>query len=162
MKWHFADLPNPDPARVLPDQSPTPNTLQLAKREEAKKAKLKRPSAKSAIKTRILRIGQGKSGDEDQFIQETAVLVLEHIERTSDCSSVLELIDALPPNDPRKVKLRDWFERFSPVRITRPWESAKLLEKGRRSFAPFDITGAKEKMFWRMPVVNEWLVKSKP
>lgn len=174
MKWHYAHLANPDPSYVQRDRSPTPNTFKIAEQREAKKClggkegnagprrKLAAVLAeiplvqRSTFDDRIKVIKQSGGRDASEYIQETAILILEHIERSGDCSGVLRLIEALPVNDRRKVKLRNWFERFSPVRIKRPWSKVRLLEKDKRSASPVDLMGARAKRFWEMPEVNEW------
>lgn len=79
----------------------------------------------------------------NQYVHETAVLILEHSKEHGDCSTAQGLVNAMPQSA-RKLALINWFSTYSPIVVKDDdkWQS-KMHKEGTKLFCPFDIEAAK-------------------
>lgn len=83
-------------------------------------------------------------GKINQYVHETAMLILNHAKEHGDCSTAQGLVNAMP-RSARKLALVSWFSKFSPIVVKDDdnWV-AKMHKEDTKLFVPFDIEGAAE------------------
>lgn len=166
LKWHFARLPNPDPARYSVDHhhsSAGPggmssaeldalrrkNAARVHRKVARKLAKVPRISLREALKRRgaqqissiskrVAVVRASGRPDADEFIQQTALLVLAHAEKHGDCTAALDLVLALPAGA-RRNKLIGWFAMFGPIEIRADRGSVRQIDKHSSNYRKFDV-----------------------
>lgn len=82
-------------------------------------------------------------GKINQYVHETAVLIIEHSLAHGDCSTAQGLINAMPQSA-RKLALLTWFTSYTPIVVKDDpkWQS-KMHKPESKMYKPFDIEGAK-------------------
>lgn len=81
-------------------------------------------------------------GKIDQYIHETAMMIIGHAKDHGDCSTAQGLINSMPQSA-RKLALINWFKKFTPIVVKDDanWES-KMHKPESKMYKPFDIEGA--------------------
>jgi hypothetical protein len=90
------------------------------------------------------------------LIHTTAVLVLEHANEHGDCTTALDLVNAMPASM-RRTMLVQWFETYSPIRFNMKDGLAVkvgLLKAAAKNFTPFDIDAGREMPFYTLAEQN--------
>lgn len=98
-------------------------------------------NAQMAARFRKITTDYGKI---NQYVHETAMLIINHAKEHGDCSTAQGLVNAMP-RSARKLALINWFGKFSPIVVKDdPEWVAKMHKEGTKLFVPFDIEGAAE------------------
>lgn len=175
LKWHIANLPNPDPARYDPSPyhamaesgSMTDGELTALRRKNALKGKRKIASKLATARRRTLKqvlagkppeslanlgkriavIRSSGSTDSDHFIHETAILVLIHAKKHGDCSAALDLVAAMPSGR-RQAKLAEWFATYGPIQVMASRGTVRLTPKNSTQYRAFDLEAARSRPFY--------------
>lgn len=81
-------------------------------------------------------------GKINQYVHETAMLILTHAAEHKDCSTAQGLVNAMPQSA-RKLALINWFKAYSPIVVKDDdkWDS-KMHKEGTKLFVPFDLEAA--------------------
>ena len=89
----------------------------------------------------------------NQFIQETAILIVMHAKEHGDCRSAYDLVKALPKSY-RRNYLIDWFSRVSPIKVDmseKATKPARLRKPESKEYNPFNLDYAKDRKWWDGP-----------
>lgn len=81
-------------------------------------------------------------GKINQYVHETAMLIIGHAKEHGDCSTAQGLINAMPQSA-RKLALLTWFTSYTPIVVKddAKWES-KMHKPESKMYKPFDLEGA--------------------
>src|SRR5688572_21472696 len=102
------------------------------------------PNAKTPLQVINARISQvAKSGAAfNQYVHDTAVLILEHSKASGDCTASLRLVQAMPASQRRRL-LIEWFATYSPIGMNVSTGKVGYHREGAKLYRPFDIDAAR-------------------
>ncbi|WP_126176975.1 hypothetical protein [Tsuneonella rigui] len=168
-KLDYSKVPESDPARIQPENIPP----QMSDRDiDSFKRQLKRKYGRAKIKPgprrsfaevvsgvgpkklgqigeRIKLIRKSGKADADSFIQQTAIMAMQHAEATGDCGHAARLVEALP-NSIRANRLAEWISRFSPIVFGKGKKGgirASIRKEGSPGPTKFNYAGARGTVF---------------
>jgi hypothetical protein len=107
------------------------------------------PNYRKTISRRIRFVELAGKTDCNGFIHDTAIAILEHVEKTGDCSAALRLATAIPSPRRRELLAR-WFSRYSPIEVDLKKKRSRLLKPGWGRFRPFDLQAARRVAFYEL------------
>jgi hypothetical protein len=103
------------------------------------------------VKDRIAIVERTGRTDANDFIHETALLILRHAEEYQDASSASQLVQALPATFRRSLLIA-WFGEFSPISITPGTFRVRMRKPQERRYRPFDLDRATRTPFFRLEI----------
>jgi hypothetical protein len=97
----------------------------------------------AVINANIKRVAKN-SAALNQLIQDTAVLVIQHVEEHRDANPAMRLVAAIP-NTMRRGALVRWFETYSPIAISKKGAdlTCRLHKEDSKAYNPFNVDGAR-------------------
>lgn len=164
LDWTRVGLPNPDPADYNPDRNLRYAPFKAETKPKQGKLKKRSRTANSprkvlvdvlattpefhlnSIGKRIVVIEQSGKPDANEFIHRTAIMILQHAEKTGDCSAALDLIQALP-DGARRQRLALWFQKYSPISFNAQSGRIRIARPGQKAFKSYAIDLASRHSF---------------
>lgn len=91
----------------------------------------------------------------NEYVHETAVMIMEHALKCGDCTTAQGLVMAMPASIRREMMIL-WFKSFSPIVVKNDdkWR-AKMHKEGSKLYVPFDIEAAKATPFYTLAEKNK-------
>ena len=89
---------------------------------------------------RLLTTNVAKIND---YVQETAILIVLHAQEHGDCNEALNLVKALPQKSSRRGELIKWFAEVSPIGMDIEKGKVGLKSPSSKTFQPFNINKAR-------------------
>lgn len=91
----------------------------------------------------------------NQYVHETAMMILEHANEHKDCSTAQGLVMALPASMRREMLIL-WFAKFSPIVVknSEDWAS-RMHKEGTKLFVPFNLEEAAATPFYVLAEQNK-------
>lgn len=161
-------IPESDPARMQredpKDQSDIQSVIEQSGRKprrisvEVVKADVrlsyqeavqKLPSFEKNLSNRLRFIALAGKTDCNGFIHETAVQILEYVQRTGDCNYALRLAQGIPTARRQKL-LKAWFDQVGPVRIDIRKGKVRIAKPNDAGFRPFSFYEAGKTAFYEL------------
>src|SRR5260221_7482242 len=144
LDWSKARLSNPDPARVvsLPEGGIPDGYVPVLRRMPLANYLEHFSAPASKVRDRIRIVERTGRSDANEFIHETALLILEHARRTSDASMAGNLLEAMPATF-RRGLLIAWFGEFGPIGINPKTRRVRLRKPEERKHRPFNLHSAR-------------------
>jgi len=136
---------NREPRRIKVEAAPTKAGGHLSYLDAVRKL----PSFEKNLSNRLRFVALAGKTDCNGFVHETAVQVLEHVQRTGDCGHALRLVQALPTAR-RKELLTTWFNQVGPVRINMQKGIVRLAKPNEAGFRPFSFYEARRRAFYEL------------
>lgn len=94
-------------------------------------------------------------GKVNDYVHETAMLIVNHAKDCGDCSTAQKLVMALPASMRREMLIL-WFHTFTPIVVKNDdkW-NAKMHKEGTKLFVNWDIEAANATPFFRLAEQNK-------
>lgn len=110
-------------------------------------------SFNACMKDRFLNISTNMQ-KMNEYIHETAVMIIEHAKEHGDCSTAQGLVMAMPASMRREMLIL-WFTKFTPIVVKNAEEWASKMHKPEsKLFVEWDIDEAKAKPFYELAKEN--------
>ena len=93
----------------------------------------------------------------NESVQEMAVAIVDHANKTGDCDRARKLVRAVPAK--MRSMLKNWFAEVSPINVTMGAtakdDTVSLRSEGKKKYMPFDIEKAKANVWYTDPFKKE-------
>lgn len=78
----------------------------------------------------------------NSLVHDTAVAILEHAQKTGDCTRALALVEAMPKSTKRGAVI-GWFADYSPIGMNVKERKVRFHKPEAKAYRPFDVKKAK-------------------